>query len=144
MRMSQLISAMAMSAVFVSLSANASLENEITIVNNFDHSLSYTIGINPELLPDLPVNFTLDTNGQAHSKFSDLKKKRISGWRMVVVIAHSGVLNWSITRLYSMAILIKALLIAGIQTLLYFVHRMNIRRSVLASNYLAAARCKYC
>lgn len=75
MRMSQLISAMAMSAVFVSLSANASLENEITIVNNFDHSLSYTIGINPELLPDLPVNFTLDTNGQAHSKFSDLKKE---------------------------------------------------------------------
>lgn len=50
-------------------------ENLVTFVNHYDRPISYTIGINPEMLPDLPVNFILQPNEQIQSSMINAGKE---------------------------------------------------------------------
>ncbi|VVC75337.1 hypothetical protein AQUSIP_06260 [Aquicella siphonis] len=57
------------------LSVNAKNANDLIIVNHFDRSLTFTVGINPDVLPDFPATFTLSTQAQAESRVLDLNKE---------------------------------------------------------------------
>lgn len=57
-----------------SISAYAK-DNQLTIVNHFDQPLNFKVGLQHEVLPDLPVTFKLDINEQVVSKVLDLKKQ---------------------------------------------------------------------
>lgn len=43
----------------------------MTIVNHFDAKLDYTIGINPQIIPDLPENFSLEPGGKISAEVLD-------------------------------------------------------------------------
>jgi|GEM_PF-6057952 hypothetical protein len=62
-------------AVLVPFSAQAKKVTDLVIINHFDKSLTYTVGTNPELLPDLPQTFSLATGDQIGSKVADLQKE---------------------------------------------------------------------
>ena len=55
--------------------AQAQDVNELIIVNHFDKSLTYFVGRNPDVLPDLSEKFTLAPGNQVTSKVLDLKKE---------------------------------------------------------------------
>ncbi|OGT57623.1 MAG: hypothetical protein A3F14_04800 [Gammaproteobacteria bacterium RIFCSPHIGHO2_12_FULL_43_28] len=50
-------------------------DNEIVLINHFDHALNYTIGINPQVLPDLPEKFTINPDNTAKSIILDIQKE---------------------------------------------------------------------
>lgn len=50
-------------------------ETTITIVNHFNQTLNYEVGINPEILPDLPEKFSLESNNQISSRIIKANKE---------------------------------------------------------------------
>src|SRR3990167_3144546 len=50
-------------------------ENEMTIINHFQQSLDFTVGINPFVVPDFPENFTLVDLDQIKSKVLDIHRE---------------------------------------------------------------------
>lgn len=57
------ISSLIISSFALPIAVNAQDSKEFTIINHFDKTLNYTVGINPQVLPDLPSPFSLPTSG---------------------------------------------------------------------------------
>ena len=70
-----LASALVSTIVLLPAAASAQDVSEISIVNHFDKPLSFIVGTNPEILPDLPANFTLGVDNQIKTKVLDVKKE---------------------------------------------------------------------
>lgn len=57
------------------LPACALASSELTIINHFNKPLSYTIGINPEVMPDVPATFKLEPQQQVATQIVNLGKE---------------------------------------------------------------------
>lgn len=55
--------------------AHAKNNNELIIVNHFNQPLNFKIGVNHEVLPDLPVTFKLQMNDRITSRVMDIQKE---------------------------------------------------------------------
>lgn len=55
--------------------SNAQSNNEINIVNHFKQSLTFVVGINPQVLPDLPDHFNLADGAQIKSRVLNMQKE---------------------------------------------------------------------
>lgn len=62
-------------AICLSPVASAFQDYQLTIKNHFTSPLSFIVGINPNVLPDLPQNFTLDNNKSIRTKVLNIGKK---------------------------------------------------------------------
>ena len=61
--------------IFLSNIAMATETKELNIINHFDSTLHYEVGKNPEVLPDLPLSFSLSTPGSITTRVLDVQKK---------------------------------------------------------------------
>lgn len=55
--------------------AYAKTPHELVLVNHYNQPLKFIVGLNPEVLPDLPVNFTLNQNAQVATTVIDINKE---------------------------------------------------------------------
>lgn len=70
-----LFSTLACTLITLPLAVSAQDVSEIDIVNHFDKPLNFIVGTNPQVLPDLPQNFTLGVNEQTKTKVLDIQKE---------------------------------------------------------------------
>jgi len=55
----------------LSLSAHATSDLDITIINHFNKPLNFFLHINPDILPNLSEHFSLPVNGEINTKIID-------------------------------------------------------------------------
>jgi len=53
----------------------ASDTHSVTLINHYNLPMSFTVGRNPDVVPDFPVNFTLNPNEQLTSSVLDIQKE---------------------------------------------------------------------
>lgn len=62
-----LIGSLVSLAITLPLSSHAQKIHKLTIINHYDKNIAFTISINPDVLSDLPTEFTVPQNGQVQS-----------------------------------------------------------------------------
>lgn len=55
--------------------AEAKNSDELQLINHYNQPLTFTVGINPDVLPDFPVNFTIVPNDQLQTRVINLNKE---------------------------------------------------------------------